>query len=99
MPTIAGQRLWNRRSVTIAGGTSGPIPHGLTQLDKNIAPPIDQAVQAIPQGPQLVGTWDGVTSVTNNGDGTFTFLGTDTTLNVLFVLYHTIPGPGLVPIQ
>ena len=99
MPTIAGQKLWNRRAVVISGGTSGPIPHGLSQSNKDIAPALDIAVQAIPQGPQLVGTWDGVTSVTNNGDGTFTFLGTDATINVLFVLYHTIPGPGLVPIS
>ena len=106
MSKVRGQVLWNRRLVSVATGTSGPIPHGLSEpseADFNPAIPFNQRVLALAcslneslGAANLVG-WDRVTSVTNNGDGTFTFLGTGSfDIMVLFIDLHSLLGPGLI---
>jgi hypothetical protein len=97
MPTIAGQKLWNRKHITLKAGETTAVPHGLRQVRRNIDPTFKQAVQIIPLPP--LANWVGI-ELGAQPDDEYVYLvnnagtGNDVEVDVLFWEPHTVVGPG-----
>lgn len=105
-----GQLLWARRQVTIpANQSSVTVAHGLSLRGQPLpmAAELNAKVLAIPTTfgngvPASLAGWLQLQQVTNNQDGTFTFVGppnslVDITFNVIFWLPHSVHGAENVP--
>jgi hypothetical protein len=101
MPIRSGQRLWNRKHLVLEVGEN-IVPHGLTQLRRNIDPQFAPAVQIIPLPP--LDAWAGVQLGAQPDSENVMFIVPDTggktgkpeqvELDVLFWEPHTVVGPG-----
>ncbi len=100
MPVISGNQLWSIKSVTIPGDSLLAVEHGLQAGIPAGFDPDNLWIIPVPPIPATPG-WESIeigaitaTTVefinTTSGEG-----GVAITINVLFVMPHTIIGPGV----